>query len=426
MAPGTSLFKLRRRILLLLGWIWRRCMFRTTFIAVSGSVGKSSCKEVIGEVLASRFPTVRTVGNENHYRGITRSLLRVRPWHKYAVLEIGLDGPGQMADFARTVRPDIAVWLSVARTHTKNFRNLETTAQEKAKLVESLRPGGIAVLNDDNPYIAAYQPPAHVRTIYCGSSERSTFRPSGIASNWPERLSLHLSSPDEKADVRTRFVGCHWVQSILPAFVIGKLCGIPLADAAAAIAKYEPLAMRMSPVELPNGATILRDDLNGSVDSLAAALRVMEDATAARKMIVFTDVSDSSQKPRTRIRDIGTTAARIADAVMFLGDHSEHGAKAAMDAGMRPDQVWNYYTIEEAAIHLRAELRAGDLVLLRGRNCDHLARLYLTMVREVSCWTNVCHKSLENCEDCSELVPISFTPLAKRVVAWRTAWYDRW
>ena len=403
MAPGISLFKLlRQRTLLLIGWIWRRCMFRTTFITVTGSVGKSSCKEVIGEVLGSRFPTVRTVGNENHFKGVTRSILRVRPWHKYAVIEIGLDGPGQMAAFAQVVRPDITVWVSVARTHTMNFRNLETTAQEKAELVESLRLGGIAVLNDDNPYIAVYQPPAHVRTIYYGSSERSTFRPTRIAGHWPERLSLCLASGDEEVRVRTRFVGQHWVSSILPALIVGKLCGIPLADAASAIAKYEPLAMRLSPVELPNGATILRDELNGSVDTLAAALRVMEGAKAARKMIVFTDVSDSSQKPRRRIRDMGTTAARIADAVMFLGDHCEHGAKAARDAGMRTDQVWSYYNIQDAALRLRAELRAGDLVLLRGRRRDHLARLYLAMVRDVTCWKNVCDKSLD-CEDCSAL-----------------------
>ena len=94
MIPNSALSKVWvRKILLSIGWIWRRCMFRTTFIAVSGSVGKSTCKELIGEVLGSQFPTVRTLGNENHFRGVTRSLLRVLPWHKYAVIEIGLDGP---------------------------------------------------------------------------------------------------------------------------------------------------------------------------------------------------------------------------------------------------------------------------------------------------------------------------------------------
>ncbi|MEO8575276.1 MAG: Mur ligase family protein, partial [Gemmatimonadales bacterium] len=93
--------RVRRRMLLSATWFWRRCMYRTTFIAVTGSVGKSTCKELIAAVLESRFPTVRTRGNRNFFRGVTRTVLSVRPWHKYAVVEVGLDGPGQMESFAR-------------------------------------------------------------------------------------------------------------------------------------------------------------------------------------------------------------------------------------------------------------------------------------------------------------------------------------
>lgn len=377
-------------------------MFRTTFIGVTGSLGKTTCKELIAEVLASRYPTMRTRGNHNHYSGISFTILRTRPWHRYSVVEIGLDRPGQMDSFARALRPDIAVWVSVARTHTMTFRTLETTAREKSRLIEWLRPGGVAVLNDDNPYIAQYQPPPFVRTVYCGATARSAIKATNSTSRWPDRLTFRVRAYDEEVELKTRFVGEHWVGSILPAIAVGQACGIPLEAAAAAIAAYEPMQMRLSPVTLPNGATLLRDELNGSVDTMAAAIKVLEEATAQRKMIVFTDVSDSPKKPRQRVRDVGIAAARIADAAIFLGEHCERGARGAIAAGMAPDQVWTFYNIQDAALHLRSELRSGDLVLLRGRRCDHLARIYLSLTQEVNCWRNHCTKFIQ-CEKCPEL-----------------------
>jgi UDP-N-acetylmuramoyl-tripeptide--D-alanyl-D-alanine ligase len=175
-----------------------------------------------------------------------------------------------------------------------------------------------------------------------------------------------------------------------------------LPDAAAALARCEPMERRLSPVEMANGAVILRDELNGSVDTLSAALKVFEEATAKRKMIVFTDVSDSSQKPRTRVRDVGKAAARIADAAIFLGEHGQYGARAAVAGGMSPDQVWSFVNIEDGARQLKEGLREGDLVLLRGRRIDHLARVYLSLTQDVTCWRNLCPKSIQ-CEKCSFL-----------------------
>lgn len=392
----------RRRMLLSATWFWRRCMYRTTFIAVTGSVGKSTCTELIGAVLESRFTTVRTSGNRNFVRGVARTVLSIRPWHKYAVVEVGLDGPGQMESFARALRPDVVVWISVARTHTMNFRTLEVTAREKAKLVEGLRQGGLAVLNDDNSHIRAFDAPSSVRTIYYGSTERSVCSASAISSNWPARLSFRAVVDGEEIGITTKFVGEHWVPGILPALVIGRMAGISLEDAAHAIAECEPLPMRMSPVLLPNGATLFRDERNGSIDSLAPAMKALADATATRKMIVFTDVSDSPRNPRKRLRDVGRAAAEAADAAIFLGDHCEYAARAAIAAGMRSDQVWAYYNIEQAALRLKSELRSGDLVLLRGRKVDHMARLYLSLIQPVTCWKDRCRKRID-CEYCKEL-----------------------
>lgn len=378
-------------------------MFRTTFIAVTGSLGKTSCKDAIAAVLGSRFSIVSSRGSANHFRGITKTVLRVRLWHRYAVVEVGIVSPGQMAKFARALRPDIAVWVSVANTHRMNFRSLETTAREKSILVEGVKPGGLAILNDDNPYIASYESPSSIRTLRYGTTARSDYKVIEAGGRWPERFSFTVA-PEGDAPIRvtTRFVGAHWTGSVVPAVIIGREAGMSPTEVAGALATCEPMQRRMSPVELPGGVTILRDEVNGSADTLAAALKVLEEATAERKMIVFTDVSDSSQKPRNRVRDVGKIAARIAHSAMFLGEHSEYGARAAIAAGMPADQVWHFINLEAGARQLKASLRPGDLVLLRGRRVDHLARIYYSLIGDVTCWRNRCDLRID-CGGCPQL-----------------------
>jgi UDP-N-acetylmuramoyl-tripeptide--D-alanyl-D-alanine ligase len=393
----------RHALLMSVVWIWRRLMFRTTFIAITGSLGKTSCKDAVATVLRARFRLVSSRGNSNHFGGVTKTVLRVRPWHRYAVIEVGIVKPGQMVKFARALKPDIAVWVSVANTHRMYFRSLETTAHEKSRLVEGVRAGGMAILNDDNTYIASYQPPQSIRSIRYGRTERSQYRVLEAGGRWPERLSFVVTTDGEVSPrMETRFVGTHWTGSLVPAVVIGREAGMSFTEVAGALASCEPMKRRMSPVELPNGVTILRDEVNGSVDTLEAALKVLEQATAQRKMIVFTDVSDSSQKPRNRVRDVGKTVAGFAQSAMFLGEYSEYGARAAVASGMPSDQVWHFLNIEDGARQLKESLRPGDLVLLRGRRVDHLARVYHALIGDVTCWRNRCDLRID-CGDCPRL-----------------------
>jgi UDP-N-acetylmuramoyl-tripeptide--D-alanyl-D-alanine ligase len=392
----------RRAFLLIIAAIWRRLMFRTTFIAITGSVGKTTCTETIAAVLSSRFPTVSTAGGGNSHKGISKTVRRVRPWHRYAVIEIGIDGPGQMRRLARSVKPDIVVWVSVARTHTMNFRTLDAIAREKSILVSHLRPGGIAILNDDYPHISAFEPPAGVKALYYGNTARSTYTASEATSRWPERLSFTVSAGEEKARVHSRFVGEHWVSSFVPALMAGHVAGISLRDAAEALAALEPQPQRLSVMEIPGGPTFLRDK-NASIDTTAPAFKVLAEATAKRKVLVLTDVTDSTRKARRRLRWLGTEAARVADAVVFIGERCERGVAGAIDAGLPADRVWHFYDIRAAADFLRHELREGDLVMLRSRRIDHLDRIYLTMTTQVGCWRNRCPKHTD-CSQCPELV----------------------
>jgi UDP-N-acetylmuramoyl-tripeptide--D-alanyl-D-alanine ligase len=392
----------KRVLLLSPAALWRLLMFRTTFIAITGSVGKTTAKECAAAALRFQNSVIWTKGNSNHYNGLAKTLLRVRPWHRFAVVEVGIDGPGQMRLFGRLVRPKIAVWLGVARTHTDMLHSLETTAAEKSQLIDSLPSGGIAVINADDPYVAQYTPPQRVKTIRFGTGEGCDLRGTDIRSAWPDRLSLRLLAHGEEVAVTTRLVGTHWAPSVLAAFAVAKACGMELREAAAGVARAEPMLGRMFPAKLPSGAVILRDEYNGSVDTLAPALRVMEEARAMRKVLVISNVSDDKRKLRRRFAGFGRSAAQLFDAAVFLGEYSPHARKVALEAGVPPESVHSFMHLEEAAEFLKQDVRDGDLVLLRGANSDHLSRLCLAFTGKVECWRNRCPKR-GLCDTCSYL-----------------------
>ncbi len=391
-----------RAAMLTAAWLWRRLMFRTTFIAITGSVGKTTAKEAIAAVLSQHFPTHRTKGSSNFYTGVSKSVLGVRPWHRYAVIEIGIDGPGHMAKFARVVRPDIAVWTHVKRAHTQSFKTLEVTASEKGRLISALRPGGLAVLNDDNEHIAAWEPPEGVRVVRYGLGPHCALRAENLSSNWPRTFSFDAIHDGEREHFETRMLGKHWISSLLPAIAIARDAGLTMPEAAQAMRKLEPPPLRVSQAVSPQGITFIRDERNGMVDSVTAAFDVMREASAPRKVIVFSDVTDSKQTVRQRMRRIAIEASQCADAVVFISDSQHHCVRAALGVGMPEDSVFGFYAIEEAAAHLKTFLRPGDLVLLRGRMMDHLSRIYLQMLGDVTCWKDGC-KRKDYCDVCPEL-----------------------
>ena len=138
-------------------WIafaWRRRLPNTTVIAITGSLGKTTTKEVLAAVLEADGPTYRTHRNQNSLVLIILNVLRIRPRHRYAVLEVASSAPGQMSKPAKLVSPDVVIMLNVLRTHTREFIDLEEHAKEKTILLESLKPGGMVVLNDDDPLVA--------------------------------------------------------------------------------------------------------------------------------------------------------------------------------------------------------------------------------------------------------------------------------
>jgi len=400
--PHSVYVKMLRIAALTAAAIWRRLLFRTKIIAVTGSVGKTTAKDCIAAILSSRYRTQSTRRNANHFRGVVKTLFRVRPWHRYAVVEVGIDQPGQMKWFGRVVRPHLAVWLGTARTHTREYESLAQIAFEKSRLIEALGPRGVAILNDDDPYVRAYQPPKHVRAVRFGRDPSGDIWADGIESVWPARLSFHVHQGSRSERVETQLVGTHWVASVLAAIVAGLECGFSVEDAIRPLAHVRPFAARLSPQVLANGAVILRDENNGSIDTLESALKVLSEAQADRKILVISDISDANQRWQLRSRRIGAEAARCANVGVFVGERAKKTAANAVRAGMDPKNAFCFPALQQAVEFLKLELRLGDLVLVKGRDVDKLSRLSLAFTQDVTCWRATCIAHPQ-CDFCSEL-----------------------
>lgn len=398
------LFWCRGYLLYIVAYVWRYFLFRTTFIAITGSVGKTTTKECLAAILGAQFRIAKTLNNQNDSMGVPATVLRVRPWHRFAVVEMGTDRPGLIRRSSRLVRPHIAIVLAVARTHTNVFDNLNDTAAEKAQILDALSPKGLAILNGDDRRVDKMAERCSCKVKKFGTSPGFDLWAGEVSSKWPDRLSLRVATHTEVVPVKTSLVGEHWVNSVLAALLAAQSCGVDLSTAIAELERVKPFTARMQPVQLPSGATVIRDEYNGSPDPLLAAVKFFKECEATRRVLVISDISDSKQKSKIRFREFGKIAAQTADLAIFIGEHGYRGAKAAYAFGMRPDCALSFTELYKATQYLKSELRNGDVVLLRGRTTDHLSRVYFGQLGTIGCWKSKCEKTIV-CDLCQELKP---------------------
>ena len=382
--------------------LWRRVLVRTTFIVVTGSLGKTTAKECLAALLDSLGPTARSWRNQNSGPAVYASILRTMPWHRFSVVEAGTRGPGSLGPASALVRPHIAVIVGVARTHTENFADLGETAREKASILTGLAPGGLAVVNGDDDRLMAAIDRDKYRVKRFGTSPECEVWADNVSAAWPERLRFRLHAGERSYTVQTPYVGTHWTPSVLAALAAAEVCGVGADTAIEIVRKMDVFDARMQPVRLPNGAVFLRDDYNGSIDSLEPALKVLREAKAERRVLVITDFSDSPIKPRRRLAQLGRLAAECCEVAVFVGPRAHFGTRDAVASGIAPENAHHFADLPSAAEFLEDELRAGDVVLLRGRTTEHVSRVFFAQLGEVKCWKPTCPKTML-CDICPEL-----------------------
>jgi UDP-N-acetylmuramoyl-tripeptide--D-alanyl-D-alanine ligase len=390
-------------LMYVLAFAWRRMLVRTTVIGITGSLGKTTAKESLADALAIEGLTFRSYQNQNNPAMVALNILRIRPWHRYAVIEAAGSSRGMMKKSAHLLRPDVAIVLNVRRTHSKEFLDMNEYAAEKSELLARIKAGGTAILNADDPLVSAMPVPEGVHVHRFGVTTDADYQMGNASALWPQRLSFVFHRDGQSRQIQTQLVGDHWLTSAGAVLTATAALGLSLDNAVTALRSAEPFAARLQPLELPSGAIILRDDNNGSIDTIESSMKVLEQATADRKLLVITDMTDfGNPRRRHRLKYLGSQAAATADMAIFIGIAADRGVRAAIAAGMPATDVHAFASLRDAAEFLRRELRQGDLVLLKGRATDHTGRLFFAQLGDVACWKEYCKKTML-CDTCWEL-----------------------
>jgi UDP-N-acetylmuramoyl-tripeptide--D-alanyl-D-alanine ligase len=270
-------------------------------------------------------------------------------------------------------------------------------AAEKLQLVASLPADGIAVLNADDPMVAAMARHCRARIVTYGLHGDAQFRGELVTTQWPSRLALRVHHGNDTVLAQTQLLAGYQASNVLAAVATACSLGISLEQAALAVGRHEPMLGRMSVYTTSRGAVVIRDDWKAPDWSLLKAVQYIADAQAARKLIVIGTISDSAGR-RNLYRAAVTAALAAADRVLLVGPRAAAAARRLSTVG--GEKLLAFERLRDAAEWLGDFVRAGDLVLLKGsNNADHLARLALALDHDVGCWRSQCRRKLI-CDRC--------------------------
>jgi UDP-N-acetylmuramoyl-tripeptide--D-alanyl-D-alanine ligase len=339
-------------------------------VAITGSLGKSTTREIAGTILSSRFRTVRGIKSYNNRIGVPLTLLRAEEDTEVLVVELGSNHPGEMAELSSLVRADLGVLTRVARVHLEFLSDLNGVAREKSALFASLREGGIAVLNADSPKLDLIRSAVRsgVRTVTYALEASADFRADSLALQ-EDRSTFRL----EGHAVEVPMPGRGSAEDALAALTVAHLLGVPLDEGARALRGFRPLPMRMERISL-DGIDVVNDAYNSSPDAVVELLRSFQESDTCRLVFVLGDMLELGENSADLHREIGRRFTETGHHILFtLGENARYIAQAARDSGA--DHVHHASDLDSLADDLIAYLKPGDLLLLKASRGIGLERL---------------------------------------------------
>jgi UDP-N-acetylmuramoyl-tripeptide--D-alanyl-D-alanine ligase len=403
----------KRQALLGLANLHRRRFQRGIFIGVTGSCGKTTTKTLLADILSGFFHVAQNPDSENRLGTAAKTILKTPLRGGVCIQEFGVSGVGSLDRMASLFQPNMAIVTNIMRDHFTAFRSLEAIASEKSKLVAALPAGGVAVLNGDDPLVAAMAGRTRARVVTYGFSPSVDLQCLAASSVWPARLSLSVAWQGERHDVRTRLVGEHWAPIVMAAMAAALVLGIPASEIVQTLAAIEPPNGRYSVVEIPDGPIFICDDFKSPMHSVPPALSVLKEAAARRKVALFGHISDYSSSSSRKYKAIADKAVRICDRVLFVNRFASPKLFEGRD--LHHGRILCFDDLKSAAEHLTEYLQPGDVVLLKGiRKKDHLERVPLNFGYALHCWRSNCGHQWE-CPRCPTAGPAMETRDRKRV-----------
>jgi len=351
---------------------WRRKL-NLRVIGITGSVGKSTTKEVIAEVLGQRYRTLKNPGNMNNEIGLPLTILRLGPGYERAVLEMGFYVPGEIALLCDIAQPQIGVVTNIGTVHAERAGSQEAIYRGKSELVQALPDDGVAILNLDDPWACKMAEFARARVFFYGLDPAAELWADGVEGLGLEGIRFRLHYRRETLHVHVPLIGQHSVHTALRAAAVGLVEGLTWQEILDGL-RQGHTQLRLTVVRSEGGALLLDDTYNASPESTLAALNLLAELDG-RKVAVLGDMLELGPYEKQGHEIVGVRAAQVADQLVTVGTLGRYIAEAARRAGLRSARITECEDTDDAIVYLRKSLTGKDVVLVKGSHGVHMERI---------------------------------------------------
>lgn len=357
---------------------------RAAVVAITGSNGKTSTRKMTAEVVSRRFSTLSTYGNLNNHIGLPLTLLNLSVDHKWAVLELGMNHPGEIKRLGEICSPDIGVITNIGPAHLEGLGSLDAVMHAKGELLEEIKPDGTAVLNADDPRLVHLAHYTSRKVLFFGRSKNARIRALSVKGT-ETGLCFALALPEERitVDLKTRAV--FMISNALAAAAVGYLLGLTAGEIKDGLEKFKPVTGRMNILKTVRGITIIDDTYNANPDSMKAAINTLRSLKGNHTgMLVAGDMLELGEHAESMHRNIGRIAAGSDIAKLYVsGEFARIVAAGAMDENMDSGNIFTG-TKEKILADIKYRLRPGDWVLVKGSRGMTME----TIVQDLLDWAN--------------------------------------
>lgn len=369
---------------------WRR-RFSLRVVAVTGSNGKTTTKDMTGAILKASYRVHKTEGNFNNLIGLPLTLFRLSEAEppNLAVLEMGMNRPGEIDRLAEIAEPEIGIITNVARAHLGGLGDLQKVARAKAELLNRLPPQGIAVLNADDPSYPLLKKILRSRLVTFGRKGKEV-RLLKSTSLGLQGISFRASLGGRSVSFRMPLVGLQNVSNALAALAVADQLGVPIREMRRALASFQTGSKRMEVIRLKSkgrGIDLVNDTYNANPDSMIAALHSVREVSRTGKkrrrvVAVLGEMLELGDFSRRLHREAGAAAARAGTRLLIaVGDHAGDLVQGAVRAGLSRKSALAFSSLEEALPVLQELLMPGDLVLIKGSRGMRMERVVEALQR---------------------------------------------
>lgn len=353
---------------------WRK-KFNLRVIGITGSVGKSTTKELVAEVLSKKFRTLKNLGNYNNEIGLPLTLLRLTPGYECAVLEMGFYVPGEIKLLCDIALPQVGILTNIGTVHAERAGSQADIARGKSELVQALpeAPDGTAILNLDDPWIAPMAGQTKARVFYYGLDPKADLWADQIVSQGLAGIRFHLHYQGASFPTHAPVIGQHSIHTVLRAVSAALVEGMSMPEIINTL-QHARNQLRLVTVNTRHGALLLDDTYNASPESTLAALNLLHDLPG-RRIAVLGGMFELGIYEQSGHEKVGIRAAQVADRLYTFGENARMIASAALQAGMSAKAVFEFDDPDLLISELESTLKAGDVVLVKGSHGLRMDRI---------------------------------------------------